>query len=134
MEKRMFHEEEEIYVVDYWGSNLGMQAFEAYAKIYKVDLEKEIFAAVLYGDTCQTYSFKDYGRLIFDTHDEAYEAAKKIPKPLEHVYQKIDNTMVERTVKGITGYHVNSVYDLMICLDNGEEVSTKEIGNTIYHR
>ena len=80
MEKRMFHEEEEIYVVDYWSSNLGMQAFEAYAKIYKVDPEKEIFAAVLYGDTCQTYSFKDYGRLIFDTHDEAYEAAKKSQK------------------------------------------------------
>ena len=51
--KRSFQVGERVYVVDYWGTNNGTQAFEAQAEILKVDVTAETFTAVLYGDTYQ---------------------------------------------------------------------------------
>ena len=65
--KRDFKVNQTVYLVDYWGTSNGSQAFEAQAKILQVDEENKTFDAVLYGDTYQRYSFEDYGRLIFDT-------------------------------------------------------------------
>lgn len=82
--KRDFKVNQTVYLVDYWGS----QAFESQTKILQVDEENKTFNAVLYGDTYQRYSFEDYGRLIFDTVEEANEATGKLPKPNSVVYQK----------------------------------------------
>ncbi len=130
--KRDFKVKQTVYVVDCWGAKNGMQAFEAYAKILYVDEKKRNFNAVLYGDTYQRYSFEDYGRLIFDTKEEAKEAADKLPKPKSVVYQKIDEKTYKRTVCGIYGHYVGNVYDLVIRFEDGKEVSTKEIGISIF--
>ena len=72
--KRNFKVGECVYVVDYWGTDNGTQAFEAQANILKVDVTAETFTAELYGESYLKYSFKDYGRLIFDTSAKAIEA------------------------------------------------------------
>lgn len=130
--KRDFKVNQTIYLVDYWGTNNGSQAFETEAKIWVVDQKKKIFGAVLYGDTYQTYSFKDYGRLIFDTAEKAKKAANKLPKPKSVVYQKIGERVYKKTVIGIGGYYIDGVYDLVIHLNKGEDVSTKEIDVSIF--
>lgn len=130
--KRDFKVKQTVYVVDCWGAEDGMQAFEAQAKILYVDGKKRNFNAVLYGHTYKRYSFEDYGRLIFDTAEEAKEAADKLPKPKSVVYQKIDEKSYKRTVCGIYGHYVGNVYDLVIRFEDGKEVSTKEIGISIF--
>ena len=130
--KRDFKVKQTVYVVDCWGAKNGMQAFEAYAKILYVDEKKRNFNAVLYGDTYQRYSFEDYGRLIFDTAEEANEAAGKLPKPKSVVYQKIGKRVYKKMVCGIGGYYVDNVYDLIIRLNKGKDISTKEIGIFIF--
>ena len=127
--KRDFKVNQTVYLVDYWGTNNGTQAFEAEAKILQVDEENKTFDAVLYGDTYKRYSFEDYGRLIFDTAKEANEAAGKLPKPnviyVNDAYTK--NTGIEKS----RVLHHN-VYDLIIRLNKGKDVSTKEIGISIF--
>lgn len=130
--KRDFKVNQTVYLVDYWGTKIGAQAFEAQAKILQVDEENKTFDAVLYGDTYQKYSFEDYGRLIFDTAKEANEAAGKLPKPKSIVYQKIGKRVYKKTVTDIGGHYVDGVYDLKICLNKGKEVSTKEMGISIF--
>ena len=130
--KRDFKVRQTVYLVDYWGTDNGSQAFEAEAKILQVNEGNKTFDAVLYGDTCQSYSFEDYGRLVFDTAKEAAEAANKLPKPLSVVYQKIGKRVYKKTVSGIGGHYVENVYDLKICLNKGKDVSTKEIGISIF--
>lgn len=119
-------------MVDYWGTNNGTQAFEARAEILQVDEKNKTFDAVLYGDTYKRYSFEDYDRLIFDTAKEATEAASKLPKPKSVVYQKIGKRVYKKTVCGISGHYVDNVYDLIIRLNKGKDVSTKEIGISIF--
>lgn len=121
-----------VYLIDYWGTNNGSQAFETEAKILQVDEENKTFDAVLYGDTYQRYSFEDYGRLVFDTEKEANKAACKLPKPLSIVYQKIGKRVYKKTVSGIGGHYVDNIYDLLIRLNTGKDVSTKEIGISIF--
>lgn len=87
--KRTFKVNQTVYVVDYWGTDNGTQAFEARAVIIEVDENNMTFGAILYGDTYQRYRFKDYGRLIFDTKEEAVIAANKLPKPGSFIYQRI---------------------------------------------
>ena len=94
--KRDFKVNQTVYLVDYWGTSNGTQAFETEAKILQVDEESKTFDAVLYGDTYQRYSFEDYGRLIFDTAKEANEAAGKLPKPGSVVYQKSVSAFIKR--------------------------------------
>lgn len=131
--KRKFKEGQYVYVVDYWGTSNGMQAFEATAKILKVDEQRQTFLAVLYSDTYKTYSFKDYGRLIFDTQNQASEAAEKLLEPKMVVYQiAMDNQICKRQVLGIGEKCTEGICDLVIRLDNGESVSTKEIGHSIF--
>lgn len=130
--KRDFKVNQTVYLVDYWGTNNGTQAFEAEAKILQVDEENKTFDAVLYGDTYKRYSFEDYGRLIFDTAKEANEAAGKLPKPKSVVYQKIGKHVYKKTVSGINEHYVDNVYDLIIRLNKGKDVSTKEIGISIF--
>ena len=98
----------------------------------QVDKKNKIFLAVLYGDTYQRYSFEDYARLIFDTAEEANEAASKLPKPKSVVYQKIGKRVYKKTVCCIGGHYVDNVYDLLICLNKGKNISTKEIGISIF--
>ncbi len=130
--KRNFKKNDEVYVVDYWGTSKGAAAFSARALIIDVDKEKQTFCGVLYGDTYQVYSFADYGRLIFDTSIEANTAASKLPIPGATVYQKIGNRVYKKQVDSIGGGYVNDVYDLKICFKRGKSVSTKEMGVTVF--
>ena len=130
--KRSFERGESVYVVDYWGTNNGSQAFETSADVLSVDKENETFDAVLYGDTYQTYSFKDYGRLIFDTKKEAVAAADGLPKPKTTVYQVIGKRVYKKLVDCISGQYTDETYDLIVRLNKGKAVSTKEIGNSLF--
>ncbi len=130
--KRNFEKGQHIYVVDYWGTNKGTQAFEERATILEVDEKKQTFIAVLYGDTYQTYSFMDYGRLIFDDQNEAIEAADKLPKPKSTVYQLISNRVYKKLALGIDGLYTDGTYDLVVLLNRGKYVSTKEIGKSLF--
>ena len=130
--ERDFEVYQTVYLVDYWGTDNGSQAFETQAKILQVNKDDRTFDAVLYGDTYQRYCFEDYGRLIFDTAKEAAEAANKLPKPLAVVYQKIGKRVYKKTVSGIGGHYVDNVYDLKIRFNKGKDISTKEIGTSIF--
>lgn len=121
-----------VYVVDYWGTSNGSQAFEARAEVLEVDEKNQTFLAVLYGDTYQKYSFRDYGRLIFDTSDEAINTANNLPKPQTTVYQIIGNRIYKKRVLGIYGQNVDGTFDLVVCLNKGKEVSIKEIGQSLF--
>ena len=130
--KRNFKENEEIFIVDYWGTEKGSAAFSVRALVIDVNEEKQTFCGVLYGDTYQKYSFADYGRLIFDTSIEANAAASRLPKPGDIVYQRIGGRVYKKEVNFISGGHVNEVYDLKICFKRGRGVSTKEMGVTVF--
>ena len=130
--ERVFEKGDCAYVVDYWGTNDGTQAFEAQAIILNVNLENKTFSAVLYGDTYQKYSFKDFGRIIFDTYEEACEAANKLPVPKSTVFQVIGNRVYKKTVKGIDGCYTDGVFDLVVCFNKGKDVSTREIGISLF--
>ena len=130
--KRTFKVNQTVYVVDYWGTDNGTQAFEARAVIIEIDENNMTFGAILYGDTYQRYRFKDYGRLIFDTKEEAVIAANKLLKPGSFVYQRIGKKTYKKEVLGISGHYVGNVYDLIINLDGGQDISTKEIGVSIF--
>ena len=130
--KRSFKEGECVYVVDYWGTENGTQAFKAKAEILKVDVKAKTFIAVLYGDTYQKYSFNDYSRLIFDTSAETVKAAGALPKPETTVYQIIDKRVYKKLVKDIGGQYIDGTFDLVIYLNKGKDVSTKEIGHSLF--
>lgn len=130
--KRIFKKDQWVYVVDYWGTSEGTQAFAESALILKVNEKKQTFLAVLYGDTYKTYSFNDYGRLIFDTQYEAIVAANKLPKPKTTVYQIIGKKVYKKLVLDIYGHHVDGTYDLVLCLNRGKSLPTKEIGHTLF--
>ncbi len=132
VKKRDFKVGDSVYVVDYWDTDKGCAAFEAHAEIVQVNKESESFLAVLYGDTYRTYSFKDYGRLIFDTKQQAISAANAVPKPTSIVYQIIGNRLYKKTVLNIYDSRINGVTDLVMYLNVGKEVSIKEIGITIF--
>lgn len=129
---RIFTKGEYVYIVDYWCTEDGPQACETKAKILKVDKKAQTFTALLYGDTYQIYSFNDYGRLFFDTLDETTIATNNLPKPNTIVYQVIRNKVYKKLVKGIGGKHINGVFDLIIHFAKGKDVSSKEIGNSIF--
>ena len=131
--KRNFKKGDCIYVVDYWGFCDGTRAFCTRAYIESVNNENETFIADMYGDTYQRYSFKDYGRLIFDTESEAAEAAIKLPKPNQTVYQVIGKRVYEKLVEGIRGRSIDMTYDLVVCFYRGKDVSIKEIGHSLFY-
>ena len=87
---------------------------------------------VLYGKTYQIYSFEDYGRLFFDTPEEAAKAANSIPKPGAIVVQITKKKVYKKVVIAIYGRYTDGVYDLVICLNRGKAVSTKELGKTLF--
>lgn len=131
--KRRFKQGESVYVVDYWGtSNGAMQALAVGAAIVKVNEKDKTFTAILYGDTYRTYSFKDYGRLIFDTFNEAARAAGKLPKPQTTVYQVIGKRVYKKLVKSIYERYTDGAFDLVVEFNKGKEVSTKEIGHSLF--
>lgn len=130
--ERNFHVGDIIHVVDYWGTNDGSQAFEATATILKVNEEGRVFSALLYGDTCQTYSFNDFGRLVFDNYDDAEAAANALPRPKTMVFQRIGDRVYKKHVTGINGKYNEKTYDLFVCLDKGNPVSIKEIGYSLF--
>ena len=130
--KRNFKVEDKVYVVDYWGTSKGAAAFSVGAEIISVNEGKQTFCAVLYGDTYQVYSFADYGRLIFDTSIQANEAASKLPKPGDVVYQRKGERVYKEQVDSIGGGYVNEVYDLKVCFKSGRNVSTKKMGITVF--
>lgn len=130
--ERSFKKGECVFVIDFWGTEDGTQAFETQAEILNVDEKAKTFKAVLYGDTYQKYSFKDYGRLIFDTSAEAVEAANNLPKPKTTIYQKIGKRVYKKLVEGIGGKHIDGTFDLVIHLNKGKDISTKEIGHSLF--
>lgn len=129
--KRNFEKGQYVYVIDYWGTINGTQAFETQARIWNVNNKEKTFTAVLYGDTFQTYSFSDYKRLIFDTSNEAANAAKQFPKPQTIVYHVIGNRVYKKVVHGIYGKN-NGTYDLIIRLNKGNDISSKEINHSLF--
>ena len=130
--KRNFKKGQYVYVVDYWGTKNGTQAFEAGAEILEVDEKNQSFLAVLYGYTSQTYILNDFVILIYDTSNEAVEAADKLHKPQTTVYQVIGKRVYKKIANGISGEYLNGVYDLVICLNRGKAISTKEIGHSLF--
>ena len=128
---REFKEGEIVYVVDRWGTNNGTQAFATTAKILKV--RENYFLAVVYGDIYQKYSFKDYGRLIFNTKSEAEKAAGKIPKPGSIVWV-IDKpgSISKIIVKNIGEDSFSDTFDLTIELEDGKSISTDKIGTQVF--
>ena len=130
--ERSFQVGKYVYVVDWWGTSDGMQAITVRAKILDIDVNAGTFFALLYGDTYVNYSFKDYGRLIFDTQKEAVIATNKLPKPKATIFQRIGKSVNEEIVKGIGSQYCEGVYDLIICLSDGQNVSTKELGHSLF--
>ena len=129
--KRNFEKGQYVYVIDYWGTINGTQAFETQAKIWDVNNKEKTFTAVLYGDTFQTYSFNDYKRLIFDTSHEANKAVNQFPKPQTIVYHVIGNRVYKKVVLEIYGKN-NGTYDLVIRLNKGKDISSKEINHSLF--
>lgn len=130
-EKRITKKGQFLYVIDCWGTTNGMQAFQTSALVIEVDEKTESFTAVLYGDTYQRYSMKDFGRIIFDTEDEAETATEKLPKPGVKVYVLNSGVLQEKIVKGVIESQIEGFSDLVIKLIGGEVFSIKEIGNII---
>lgn len=130
--KRDFKPGEYVYVVDCWHSHDGTRAIGAKAKIMEVDNKSKSFIAVLYGIIPQTYSFNDYGRLIFDTEDEAIKTANKLPKPQTTIYQIIDKRIYKKKVEDISGQYMDGTRDLVIRLNDGKNVSIREIGYSLF--
>ena len=130
--KRCLEDNQPIYVVDYYGIGRKTEAIGTRAYIVCYDKDRQIFKAMLYGDTYNTYSIKDAGRLFFDSLSEAVRAADSLPKPHTIMYQKKEKKVYKKEVAGIRGHYVNGVYDLVICFNRGECVSIKEIGHTMF--
>lgn len=130
--KREFWKGQELHVVDYWGTNKGSQAFATSAQIVNVNEEKETFDAVLYGDTYQTYSFKDYKRLFFDRKEDAQRAVENLPIPTSSIYQIIGRKVYKKKVIGIGARDVDGAIDLIVHLNRGKDVSIKEIGKSLF--
>ena len=129
---RCYEKNQPIYVIDYWGVGKKTEAIGTRAYIVSYNKDKQIFKALLYGDTYNTYSVKDAGRLFFDSLSEAVKAANSLPKYQTIMYQKKDNIVYKKQVEGIRGQHVDGVYDLVICFRRGKSVSIKEIGHTLF--
>ncbi len=129
--KRNFEKGQYVYVIDYWGTINGTQAFETQARIWDVNNKEKTFTAVLYGDTFQTYSFNDYKRLIFDTSHEANKAVNQFPKPQTIVYHVIGNRVYKKVALEIYGKN-NGTYDLVIRLNKGKDISSKEINHSLF--
>lgn len=129
--ERNFEKGQYVYVIDYWGTINGTQAFETQARIWDVNNKEKTFTAVLYGDTFQTYSFNDYKRLIFDTSHEANKAVNQFPKPQTIVYHVIGNRVYKKVVLEIYGKN-NGTYDLVIRLNKGKDISSKEINHSLF--
>ena len=131
---RCFEKNQPIYVVDYYGIGMKTEAIGTRAYIVCYDKDRQIFKAILYGDTYNTYSVKDAGRLFFNSLGEAVRAANKLPKPHTIMYQKKDNNIYKKEIVGIRGHYVDGVYDLVVCFNRGESVSIKEIGHTLFFK
>lgn len=129
---RTFKKDELIYIIDFIPTNNGTQAYAAQAKVVSVNEDEKTFVAAVNGDIYQTYSFYDYGRLIFNNSTRAIETANILPKPGSTIYQLVDRRIHKRTVTGIGGQNFNGVYDLTIYLDNGKIVPAKELGCTLF--
>lgn len=130
-QKRQFHKDERIYLVDCWGTSSGPRAFANNATIKVVEATRLIVK--LEGRTYQQYDINDYGRLIFDTHAEAETAASKLPKPNSIIYRKNkDNTTSKYVVMGIWYKVMYGIVKLVIKLENGEDIFTDRIGVDIF--
>lgn len=130
-QKRQFHKDERIYLVDCWGTSSGPRAFANNATIKVVEGNNVIVK--LEGGIYQKYSIDDYGRLIFDTHAEAEKAAKKLPKPKSIIYLKNeDNTTSKYVVMGIWYKVEKETVKLVIKLENSEDIVIDRIGVDIF--
>lgn len=131
--KRNFEVGQHIYVVDCKEENGERLVFKTKAEILKVDEKSETFLAILDGGISHTYSFKDYERLIFDTLDEASRVEEKLPKPQTIAYHVVDRWVYKRIVLGIYGQQdANETYDLVVRLNNGDDISIKEIDHSLF--
>ena len=130
--KRNFIVNETVFVVDYWGTGEGTQAFGTRAEIVKVDKKNKTITAVLYGDTYQVYSKHDFGRIIFDTADEANEVAKNLPTPKTTMFQRIGKKVFKKKVLGIIGEYIDGTYDLAVSFDRGKNIPIREIGRSLF--
>ena len=130
--KRNFKVNETVFVVDYWGTDQGSQAYSARAEIVKVDKKNKTLTAVLYGDTYQTYSIKDFGRIMFGSSDEAKAVAESLPTPKTVMFQKIGKKIFKKNVLGISGEYLDRTYDLVVNFDRGKNVSIREIGRSLF--
>ena len=132
--KRILEKDREVYVIDHWGYIKGAKAIVTRATILEVDYKNKNLVALLYGDTYNRYKFEDYGRLIFNTEQEANTFANKIPDPGSIIFQIIGRKVYSKAIRNILGKNEEGFYDLIIEFDRGSCISTKELGHTIFSR
>ena len=130
--KREFKVGQYISVVDCCNTNIGTKAIEVSAYIFAVDEAKQTFNAGQYVGPYHTYSFKDYGRLIFDNLYDASNAAEMLPKPQTNIYHVIGKRVYKKLVLGIIGQYTDGTYDLVIRLNKGKNISTKEMSRSLF--
>lgn len=132
---RNFNDGDVVSVVDTWGG----KAIATTARILHVSKRKKKFMAVLSEDTYRRYDFADYGRIIFDTAEEAKNVADKIPVPGTIVYiLKRGKIHEERVIDVCSKHNKEGVADIIIKLVEDEEayitanISIKQIGEVLF--
>ena len=121
-----------VFVVELWLSEGVFKAFSTRAQVKEIDAKNETIKVIICGTTYRTYSFKDFGRLIFVNQKLAHNAAKKYPIGGDIIYKIEDDDILEKKVLGIMYEYVDGVIDLFIKFEDGENISSKELGKTIF--
>lgn len=129
---KKFAKHEILYVIDWWGATKGTEAIITNGIVKNVNENLKTLTIGLVSGELKLYSFDDYNRLIFDDKVKAKEELNKIPLPTSIIYKVENNKTYERKVYDITYIIKDNLTDLAILLENGELVSIKEIGVTIF--
>lgn len=121
-----------VFVIELWLKDGCLQPFGTGAHVVEIDEESKTIKVKICGSTYRTYSYEDFGRLVFNNKELADKATKKYPKNGDTIYQVEDDKTSPKKVLGIIYKYVNGVMDLFIKFEDGKEVSSKEIGKTIF--
>lgn len=129
---KKFAKHEILYVIDWWSATKGTEAIITNGIIKNVNETLKTLTIGLISGELRLYSFDDYNRLIFDDKAKAKEELNKIPLPTSIIYKVKNNKTYEKKVYGITYIMKDNLTDLALLLENGELISIKEIGVTIF--
>ena len=129
---RKLEKNEYVYVLDSKGYSYDEGAFCKAAYVVRVDNKHKNYTVLVYEDKHETYSFNDYGLLIFRSQIEAEKAARALPKPGEIVYQIIGNKIYKRQINCLFSDNSRETIDLILSFTRGKDVSFREIGKSIF--